>query len=228
MAADGSYTAILAEDQDITRLGIKKMLERMENIVVVAEASSGSAAVRLAFEKSPSLVFMDIGLPEIDGIEATRLIKEALPAKVIMVTSRESESEIVAAFNAGADAYCLTDVSFPRLSSAITTVMEGAVWLDPFVARTLVKAAGRRLSEPAKPPRNRCHNPFQLSERERDVLALLVYGLSNQQMADKLHIGAETVKTHMRHLMEKMKVTDRTQAAVKAVKEGLIPGWYDG
>jgi two-component system, NarL family, response regulator LiaR len=214
---------LLAEDQEITRLGIRKMLEQVPYVDVVAEAVTGSAAVRLAFEMHPQLVLMDIGMPELDGIEATRLIKESLSCKVIMITSHDCAEDIAAGLAAGADAYCLKAITYVQLESAIRTVMEGAVWLDPDIAGRLLRplragAAGLSSWQHVRP-----ENQFRLSEREQEVLGLLVEGCSNQQIASALHIGSETVKTHMRHLMEKLKVADRTQAAVKAVKEGLIP-----
>jgi DNA-binding NarL/FixJ family response regulator len=236
---DKILSAILVEDQEITRLGIRKMLERTQEVEILAEAKSGTEAVQLATELNPCLIFMDVGLPDMDGIEATRIIKQTLASKVIMLTSRDGEEDIVAGLSAGADAYCLKDISASQLVCAIHSVVEGAVWLDPEIGRTLLKAmakknmgqsqqnnlAGKTSQQNAGGPGSfkTSHNPFQLSEREYEVLCLLVDGLSNQEMANRLYLSAETVKTHMRHLMEKLRVSDRTQAAVKAVRQGLVP-----
>ena len=176
---------------------------------------------------------MDIGLPGLDGIEATKQIKQCIGVKVILLTSHDSQEEVLAGLSCGADAYCLKDISISQLKNAINSVVDGGVWLDPRIAKTLIEVlpnsnvkeitssnakelVERRKKAPA------ADNPFLLSDREFEVLALLVDGLSNQEIASRLFLSTETVKTHMRHLMEKMKVSDRTQAAVKALREGLI------
>lgn len=222
---ENAINTLLVEDHEITRLGMRSMLEHMAEVVIVAEASTGKVAVNKAMELKPDLILMDIGLPEMDGIEATKIIKEALTAKVIMVTSHDSDEDILAGLSAGADAYCLKGISGPQLANAIHSVMEGAVWLDPDIARQLIQMISKRPKKGVVGGQSMGiqNNPFQLSEREYEVLCLLVEGLSNQQMAERLYLSAETVKTHMRHVMEKLRVSDRTQAAVKAVKEGIVP-----
>lgn len=221
--AENSINTLLVEDHEITRLGMRTMLEQIEKVCIVAEVGSGRAAVNKALEFHPDLILMDIGLPEMDGIEATRLIKEAMPAKVIMVTSHDTDEDILAGLTAGADAYCLKGISGAQLANAIQSVMDGAIWLDPGIARQLIQIIAHKPMTKTGASTARQSNQFQLSEREYQVLCLLVDGLSNQQMAEKLFLSAETVKTHMRHLMEKLSVSDRTQAAVKAVREGLVP-----
>jgi NarL family two-component system response regulator LiaR len=212
---------ILVEDHEITRLGLRKALEHMSEISVVAEVGDGMLAVSKIEELKPDLVLMDIGLPGLDGIEATRRIKETMSVKVIMLTSHENEEDIFAALAAGADAYCLKGISPDQLGNAIRSVMEGAVWLDPGIAKCVL---GQALSSP---PRKRCEteaeveNSFGLSDRERQVLNLVVDGLTNQAIAKELYLSPDTVKTHLRHVMEKLKVSDRTQAAVKAVRHSL-------
>jgi NarL family two-component system response regulator LiaR len=215
-----SISTVLVDDHEITRLGLRMLLELMSEINIVAEVATGKDAVNVSLELRPDLVLMDIGLPDMNGIEATRLIKESLPSKVIMITSHTTDDDVLAGLTAGADAYCLKGVTGNQLSNAIHSVMEGAIWLDPLIAKQLVavmknRPRSKQVSEPSG-------NPFQLSEREQEVLSLLVHGMSNQQMATKLCLSAETVKTHMRRIMEKLSVSDRTQAAVKAVKEGLV------
>lgn len=219
--AEDAITILLVEDHEITRVGIRIMLEQMSDIILLGEASSGVEAVSKAKELRPSLVLMDIGLPEMDGIEATRVIKDTLSAKVILVTSHDNNEDVLAGLSAGADAYCLKGINEIQLSNAIRSVMDGALWLDPDIAKRIVQ-----LMQPQDNPTARtgtkAENPFHLSEREHQVLRLLVDGKSNQQIADAMYLSTETVKSHMRHLMEKLKVADRTQAAVKAVKEGLV------
>lgn len=222
MLAGRSINAILVEDHEITRLGLRKMLEQIPEVCIVAEESSGRLAIERASMLRPDLILMDIGLPDMDGVEATKLIKDSIQSKVIVITSHDRDEDILAALSAGADAYCLKGISAAQLSNAINSVIDGAVWLDPGIAKQIVQLMSNR---PAKPQgeSNPDLNPFQLSERERQILGLLVEGCTNQQMAEKLFLSAETIKTHMRHVMEKLRVSDRTQAAVKAVREGLVP-----
>lgn len=217
--ADGLITTLLVEDHEITRIGLRKMLDEMVEITVVGEAGDGKAAVTKALELCPQLVLMDIGLPGMDGIEATKLIKRSMPTKVIMLTSHENAEDIFAGLSAGADAYCLKWASSSQIASAIHSVIDGALWLDPGIAKRVIEAAVG--SQDSTSPLET--DTFGLSERESEVLALLVEGLSNKQMAERLSLGSETIKTHMHHIMEKLSVSDRTQAAVKAVKHRLLP-----
>jgi two-component system, NarL family, response regulator LiaR len=209
---------LLIEDQEITRFGLKSMLDQIPEISVIGEAADGKTGVEKAMELRPDLVLMDIGLPGIDGIEATRTIKASLSTKVLIITSRNSAESVFAALAAGADAYCLSGASFKHLSSAIESVINGAVWLDPGIAKFVVNTMQKQHSPRHQMPTD----SFHLSEREREVLNLVVDGMSNQEIAERLLLSCETVKTHMSHLMEKLRVSDRTQAAVKAVRQGLV------
>jgi DNA-binding NarL/FixJ family response regulator len=224
--SDNTISTLLVEDHEIALLGLKKMLEKIKQIQIVAETNSGVDAVRLATELRPDLILMDIGLPDMNGIEATRLIKASIPCKILLITSRDGEEDVMAGVAAGADAYCLKDISASRLSSAIHSILEGAFWLDPEIAKTFKQGIPLKPKDKEAAPQDKRSRAreFQLSDREFEILCLLVEGLSNQQMAERLFLSTETVKTHMRHLMEKLRVSDRTQAAVKAVKEGIVPG----
>ncbi|MCC7531529.1 MAG: response regulator transcription factor, partial [Candidatus Melainabacteria bacterium] len=183
-------------------------------------------AVDSILSLKPDVVLMDIGLPTMDGIEATKKVKELAPdCKVIMLTSHDSDRDVFAALAAGADGYCLKEVSGTQLAMAIRCVADGAAWLDPGVASRVLKACavGGNVPQSAVSMTKQPTAAQQsLSQRELDVLKLVVDGLSNQEIADKLVVSVETVKTHMRHIMEKMAVSDRTQAAVKAMREGLV------
>lgn len=215
-----AISTILVEDDEITRFGLRKALELIAEIHIIAEAADGKTAVDLCIELHPDLVLMDIGLPCMDGIEATKQIKEILPTKVIIITSHDDDEDVFAGLSAGADAYCLKNISSSLLAHAVHSVMEGAKWLDPGIGkRVLDEALAGRLREHF--PKGLASDPFQLSERETNVLGLVVEGLTNQQIGEKLFLSPETVKTHLRHVMEKLRVSDRTQAAVKAVREGI-------
>jgi DNA-binding NarL/FixJ family response regulator len=211
--SDSQKTKVLiVEDHEITRLGLRAALDRVPELSVIGEEEEGQAGVKAAFARRPDVVLMDIGLPVLNGIDATRKIKEEAPEiRVIILTSHDSETDIFAAFAAGADGYCVKDIASDQLVMAIKSVCDGAGWIDPRIANRVLRA--QTVQQPADPP---------LSQRELEVLKLLVEGLSNQKIADRLFLSVETVRTHVRHITEKMAVSDRTQAAVKAVRQGLV------
>jgi DNA-binding NarL/FixJ family response regulator len=211
---------LIVEDHEISRLGLRKALEEIGEVSVIGEASDGQSAVSKAVELRPDLVLMDIGLPGMDGVEATRLIKETLSTKVIMITSHEAKEDVFAGLSAGADAYCLKGISSGQLANAIRSVMEGAVWLDPGIAKKVLDQAVGKARKKQTTAEHET-NPFGLSERESQVLNLVVEGLSNQEIAARLYLSQDTVKTHLRRVMDKLRVSDRTQAAVKALRHGL-------
>lgn len=216
----------IAEDHEITRVGLKLTLEHIPGFRVVGEAEDGRCTVQKVGELKPHVVLMDIGLPLMDGIDATCKIKEEVPGtRVIMLTSHDNDRDIFAALGAGADGYCLKEVSGNQLVMAIRAVADGVAWLDPGVASRVLRACAT--VSPSSPQSDSgatkpTPNASPLSQRELDVLRLVVEGLSNQEIADRLILSVETVKTHMRHIMEKLAVSDRTQAAVKAMREGLV------
>ncbi len=218
-----TITVLIAEDQLITRLGLRMVIEGFADLKIVGEAVNGQSAVDLAKNLRPSVIVMDVGMPVIDGIEATKQIKELAPdTSVLILTSHDHDDDVFAALAAGANGYCLKDASKETLASAIRVVSHGASWLDPAIAKRVLRACtAQHSSRPSSTPDQKS-DKFALSTRENEVLELLVDGLSNQQMAERLFISNETVKTHMRHIMEKLAVSDRTQAAVKALREGLL------
>jgi NarL family two-component system response regulator LiaR len=173
---------------------------------------------------------MDVEMPVMDGIESTRQIKEAAPdVRVIMLTSHKSDQTIFAALSAGANGYCLKNINAQQLAAVIRMVAEGAAWLDPGIANRVLSAyashdsQGQAAAAASAPPKAKQQKTsITLSPRETEVLRLVADGLSNQKIAEKLGLGLETVKTHMRHIMEKLAVSDRTEAAVKAMKQGIV------
>lgn len=212
MSEDRQIKILIVEDHEITRLGLKAALERVGDLRVVGEEVEGQAAVRSVTRMKPQIVLMDIGLPVMNGIDATRMIKDQCPdTRVIILTSHDSETDIFAAFSAGADGYCVKDIASDQLVMAIRAVHDGAGWIDPRIANRVLRAQATQ--QPCDPP---------LSQRELEVLRLLVEGLSNQKIADRLYLSVETVRTHVRHITEKLAVSDRTQAAVKALRQGLV------
>jgi DNA-binding NarL/FixJ family response regulator len=181
---------------------------------IVGQAEDGYLGVQAALKVKPDLVVMDIGLPRLDGIAATQQIKAALPeTHVVMLTSHKTETEIIAALSSGADAYCIKGASVDRLLNAIASAIDGAAYLDPQIARQVI--------ENLKPPSVK-GNTANLSGRELEVLKLMVEGLSNPEIAEKLYLSPNTVKTHVRGIMNKLAVDDRVQAAVVALRTGLV------
>jgi DNA-binding NarL/FixJ family response regulator len=225
---DSEITIFVADDHEITRVGLKLTLQNIPDFKVVGEAEDGSETIKRVAELRPQVVLMDIGLPLVDGIDATGKIKEQLPeTRVIMLTSHDSDRDVFAALGAGADGYCLKEVTSAQLVMAIRAVANGVAWLDPGVASRVLRACATFNPNDAvegmtPKPLNGGIPSSSLSQRELDVLRLVVEGLSNQEIAARLILSVETIKTHMRHIMEKLAVSDRTQAAVKAMREGLV------
>lgn len=204
---------LIVEDDPVMQLGLEQFFGQYERFTLVGHAGNGYSAVESALKLKPDLIVMDVGLPQLDGIAATQQIKEAMPdIRVVMLTSHNTETEIIAALSSGADAYCVKGTSMERLVSAIAVVQDGAIYLDPQV---------RRVINHLKPPTTG-KSFAQLSDRELEVLKLLVEGKSNPEIATTLYLSQSTVKTYVRSIMNKLAVDDRVQAAVVALREGLV------
>ena len=212
---------LLVEDQKLIRVGLISLFDK--DIEVTAQAETGKEAVEKYRLTKPDVVLMDIGLPDISGIEATKRILEIdNKAKVVILTSHLSEQEVLDALHAGACAYVLKDISTDTLKMIIKTVEEGAMWLDPQVVPIL-----REKNCGVIPARQMSRAMFKeqhanLTQIEYEVLKLVVDGLSNNEIAQELTISEHTAKAHVCNIIQKLVVDDRTQAAVKALKEGLV------
>ena len=201
------------------------LLSKAEDINLVAEAADGLEGVKKAREFSPQVILMDIGLPNMDGIEATLKIKEFLPeTKILIFTSRDSEHDIFESFKAGADGYIMKGASPEQTISAIKAVNEGVGWIDPAIAKVVFSSIGtsRESVRVSNEVVKKDKNIYGLTERELDVLSLMVDGLTNPQIADKLIITRATAKAHVHSILQKLCATSRTQATVMAMKEGLV------
>jgi two-component system, NarL family, response regulator LiaR len=206
---------VIVEDDPMMQLGLEQSFQDYPQMQIVAQAEDGLSGIAAVRQHQPDLVIMDIGLPRLDGIAATQQIKAALPqTRVVMLTSHTSETEIVAALSSGADAYCIKGTNIELLISAIAAALEGAVYLDPQIARKVL--------EHLRPPPPAAEKIGHLSPREMDVLQLLVQGLSNIEIAAALFLSPNTIKTHLRGIMNKLAVDDRVQAAVVALRSGLV------
>ena len=218
-----SINILLVEDHKLMRVGLKSLFEELEGLEVVSEAQTGKEAIEKYKIVHPDVILMDIGLPDIDGIEATKKILELNGnAKVIMLTSHISEQEVLDSLHAGACAYVMKDINIEVLKMIIKTVKEGAMWLDPQVVPIL-----REKNCGVVPPRQMSRAMFKeqhanLTQREYEVLKLVVDGKSNNEIAQELTISEHTAKAHVCNIIQKLVVDDRTQAAVKALKEGLV------
>ncbi len=215
---------LLVEDHELYRMGLSMLLDKAEGITLVAESADGLDGIKKAREFSPDVILMDIGLPNIDGIEATQRIKDFNPdVKILIFTSRDSENDVFEAFKAGADGYIMKGATPEQTISAIKSVYEGVGWIDPSIAKmvfsNLQKPSANVVTEPEP---KKSGNSYGLTERELDVLELMVEGLSNPQIADKLVITKATAKAHVHSILQKLCVSSRTQATVTAMKEGLV------
>lgn len=213
----------IVEDQAITRLGLRVILEQISAFLILGEEGNGARAVERIVNAGPDVVLLDIGLPGKDGIQVAQELKQKVPAvKVLMLTAQDHDEAVFASLAAGADGYCLKDASVERMVHAIHTIHEGAAWLDPGIAHRVLRVSARGGKTVRSQDSGGQKDKFALSRREVEVLNLVVEGCGNRVIADRLIVSEDTVKTHMRHIMEKLAVADRTQAAVKALREGLI------
>ena len=219
-----SIKVLLVEDHTMIRMGTALVLEKANGIELIAEAEDGEQGIEIAKEVCPDVILMDIGLPVIDGIEATKQIKESgLHSKILIFTSRESDDDVFAALAAGADGYIMKGATPEQLTNAITAINEGTAWLDPAIARLVLSNVQRQTKTVSVPAEIKTgKNSFGLTERELEVLGLIVEGLSNPEIAEKLVITRATAKAHVHSILQKLYVDDRTQAAVTAMREGLV------
>lgn len=217
-------TIFIAEDHQIIRMALKTALENSGEMTVIGEASDGEAALAGILGARPDVAIIDIGLPGQNGIDITRQIKKEHPECHVMIfTGHGDDANIFACLAAGADGYLLKDSCISQLMAAVRTVASGAAWLDPQFAHRVLQQSARAFTSDRKPalPKPK-RDGKQLSAREREVLSLITEGLGNQEIAGRLFLSIETVKSHVRHVMEKLRVSSRTEAAVKGVQLGLV------
>lgn len=217
---DNKLKILLVEDHALTRFGLKTTLESVDFVSEVIESEDGESAIALVKEHFPDLVLMDLGLSGINGIQATKSIKAIdKNLKVIILTSHNSEEEIFEALKVGANAYCLKDISPKRLVQVIETVAEGAAWLDPSIAELVL---GQITNKESKASNSDFTEGINLTERESQVLKLIVDGFSNAEIAEQICVSIHTAKAHVCNILQKLSVEDRTQAAIKALKYNIV------
>ena len=213
--------AIVADDQEIVRAGFSALLETQKDITVVGAAADGAEAVRLSVEHRPDVVLMDVRMPVMDGIEATRVIcaggEEPLP-RILILTTFDLDEYVYDALHAGASGFLLKDVPAESLFEAVRVIAAGEALLAPAITRRLIAEFAR-----LRPRRElRAEELSVLTPREKEILGLLAEGLSNHEIAERLVLSDETVKTHVSHVLRKLGLRDRAQAVVVAYESGLV------
>lgn len=217
---------ILVEDHELTRKGIIYGLKPYSDIQILGEFEDGKSAVE--FIKStpdinmPDVILMDIAMPILNGIEATKRIKSINPdVKIIMLTSIDEKESVFGAFNSGANAYAMKNISIEKLVSIIKMVLNGEVWIAPniadYILEILANLNPNKEKEEIKPG-----SDFNLTNREKEILGLIAKGMSNKDIANKLIISLYTVKNHVKSIIQKLAVEDRTQAAILALTENIV------
>jgi DNA-binding NarL/FixJ family response regulator len=212
-----SISVLVVDDQSMVRAGFRMLLGGEKDIEVVAEASNGLEAVSKAARFHPKVVLMDIRMPELDGLEATKRILAADPeARILILTTFDLDEYVYEALRAGASGFVLKDDPPEQLLAAVRTVSHGDALLSPAITKRVIRQFAR-LPRPAPPK-----ELGELSERERDVFRLIADGLSNGEIAQELYISETTVKTHVTHILQKLGLRDRVQAVVLAYQTGVF------
>lgn len=209
----------IVEDYHLTRMGLISVLKEYPQLECVGDAESAEDGLAELEGIRPDVLLLDLGLPHMNGIEMAQEVRKRWPdIKVIILTSHNEEEEVVASMGAGAQAYVLKDIAPDRLVNVIETVAEGAVWLDPAIAAMVLNV----MSDTSLRRPSGTASSIDLTEREREVLQLVVEGKNNPEIAETLHISVHTAKAHVGSIMAKMSVNDRVQAAIKALRENLV------
>ena len=215
MSNKKTIKVLIADDSKLTAVGLKTMLKEQKDLGCLGIASNGQMAIEMTKELQPDIILMDIGMPILDGIQATKQIKSCCPeTKIIMLTSHDEPQEIFDAFSAGANSYCMKEIEPADLVNVIKTTFNGATWLDPTIARVVLNGLGKNLSH--------YDEKNELTEREIEILKLVSQGKTNSQISDTLFISMNTVKTHMKNIFQKLEVNDRTEAAVLGLKKEIL------
>lgn len=231
---------VIIEDHELTRAGLEAALQRREGLKVIAAVGNGTQGLRLLETEKPDVAIVDIGLPDIDGIEVVKRLRSAQVdtdterTKVLMLTMHKNQDSVLAAFAAGADSYCMKDIDAKQLEAAVKATHEGNPWIDPQIASIILQQLHLESVTPQLQDENTIEikgldpeyeeivGKAGLTEREIEILQLIVCGNSNAEIAEQLYVTVGTVKTHVRHILTKLCVDDRTHAAVLALRAGII------
>jgi DNA-binding NarL/FixJ family response regulator len=231
-------SVVLVEDDDLSRIGLRIGLQRQGNIIYLGDAANGEDGLNLLKTTQPDVAIVDIGLPDFDGIELTEKFKifqtekKEFNTKILILTLQDDENSVFAAFAAGANSYCMKNIRVELLCEVLKTTYEGNTWIDPAIARLVLSQAQQTKTRSTRSINTSSEQNLDydkvlemnpLTERELQVLKLIVDGYTNAAIAEKLYITIGTVKTHVRNILNKLCADDRTQAAVRAIRSGLVP-----
>lgn len=209
---------LIVEDHELTRFGLKTTFEDVDFIGVIYEAASAEDALEIFKNNSIDVVIMDLGLPNMNGIEATQAIHNLnKDTKIIILTSHNDEKEVLNSLKAGANAYCSKEINLQRLVQVVQSVADGAAWFDPSIAHVVLQASAKSDVEPEQK-----YKDYDLTAREAQILKLMTEGHSNMEIAQKLVISVNTTKAHVASILQKLEVDDRLQAALKALKYKIV------
>ena len=210
---------LIIEDHELTRFGLKTAFEACEYVENIYETDSAEKGIEIAQNNEINLIIMDLGLPGMNGIEATKKIKDLnKDIKIVILTSHNDDQEVLNSLKAGANAYCSKEINTKRLTQVVQSVLDGAAWFDPSISHIVLEAATK--SQEAfspKPEKN-----YGLTSREMQILKLITEGYSNIEIAKELFVSINTTKAHVASILQKLEVDDRLQAALKALKERLV------
>jgi DNA-binding NarL/FixJ family response regulator len=209
---------LIVEDHELTRFGLKTAFEGIEFIESVFQAAYAQKAFEIINNNKIDLIIMDLGLPNINGIEATKKIRfKNKDIKIVILTSHNDEKEVLESLKAGANAYCSKEINPSRLVEVVRSVLDGASWFDPSIAHVVLKAAtnSNTLEVSIK-------NNYNLTSREAQILKLITKGYSNNEIAKELFVSINTTKAHVASILQKLEVEDRLQAALKALKNKIV------
>ena len=212
-----SIRVLLADDHKIVRDGLRNLIEKEKDMEVVGEAENGRSAIKTAQKVHPNVVVMDVTMPDMNGIDATKRILEDVPGLRVVALSMHSDRRFVLGMlEAGASGYLLKDCAFDELAKAIRSVAQGNKYLSPGIADIVVKGYLEKVAEPRSAPGS------PLTQREREILQLLAEGMSSKEIAAHLHVSVKTVETHRRNMMQKINMHSVAELTKYAIREGLI------
>ena len=210
---------LIVEDHELTRFGLKTTFEGVDYVENIYEADSAEMAIKIFNDNKINIVIMDLGLPNMNGIEATRYIREHdKDVKIIILTSHNDEKEVLNSLKAGANAYCSKEINPKRLIQVVQSVADGAAWFDPSIAHIVLRASANSMSVETEDR----SKEYDLTAREAQILKLMTEGYSNMEIAQILVISINTTKAHVANILQKLEVDDRLQAALKALKYQIV------
>ncbi len=212
---------LIVEDHELTRFGLKTTFEGVDYVESIFEAESAEKALEIFDSNEIDVIIMDLGLPGMNGIEATQKIRSRKKdVKVIMLTSHNDEKEVISSLKAGANAYCSKEINPQRLITVVQSVADGAAWFDPSIAHIVLKASCQAQVQDDNSADNA--KKYDLTARESQILKLMTEGYSNMEIAQILVISINTTKAHVANILQKLEVDDRLQAALKALKNKIV------